>query len=277
MQVPGAADGGSDGALAPNPAPGRVSVLRAGTVALRHQSLGAFNLAYSGRFPLVLYLFSPAAPAALSRVVPAGSFCVLRPQPATLDHKAPLEVLAVACQDLGGPQERRLPQSPAVGLSDPGVRSAAHELRRVLLREPGVDLAYVEDLGRALVRRALAVAEQASSLHREQLAPAKLRRVLDYIAGRLAEPLPVEELAGEAGLSRAHFARAFRAATGESPHRYVLNQRLQAVQAALQAGSADLATLAARYGFSSQAHLTRAFTRAFGLPPGAYRRMRDAA
>ena len=38
------------------------------------------------------------------------------------------------------------------------------------------------------------------------------------------------------------------------------------------AGSVDLAELAARLGYYDQAHFTRAFTSAVGMPPGAYAR-----
>jgi AraC-like DNA-binding protein len=254
--------------------PGRpeegVTALRAGTIAVRHQSPRSFSLRGSDRLPLVFYLFSPAVRPTAASLAPAGSFSILPAGTAVnLHFPEPLEVLAIACNDLASFRS----EAPAIGLVDAGVRSAAHELRRVLLREPSADLGYVEDLGRAMVRRAFAMATHAASARREQLAPAKLRRVLDYVALRLGEPLPVEELAAVADLSPAHFARAFRAATGESPHRYVLNQRLQSVRTELQAGRPDLAMLAAEYGFSSHAHLSRAFAQAFGVPPAVYRRM----
>jgi transcriptional regulator GlxA family with amidase domain len=46
---------------------------------------------------------------------------------------------------------------------------------------------------------------------------------------------------------------------------------LEAVRSVLEAGETDLARLAARCGFSSHAHMTRAFGAAFGLTPSAYR------
>jgi len=252
-----------------NPEEG-VTALRAGTIAVRHQSPRSFSLRGSERLPLVFFLFSPTVRPTAQDLAPAGSYSIL-PAGTTvnLHFPEPLEVLAIACNDL----QPISSGAPAVGLVDAGVRSAALELRRVLLREPNADLGYVEDLGRAMVRRAFAMAARASSAPREQLAPAKLRKVLDYVALRLGEPLPVEELAAVADLSPAHFARAFRTATGESPHRYILNQRLKSVRAELQTGRPDLAMLAAEYGFSSHAHLSRAFAQAFGVPPAVYRRM----
>jgi AraC-like DNA-binding protein len=273
MHLANPAPANQNTAVPENPDNG-VTALRAGSIALRHQSPRSLSLRGSERLPLVFYLFSPTVRPTAGELVPAGSFSIMPAGTAVnLHFPEPLEVLAIACNDL----EPFRSDEPAIGLVDAGVRSAAVELRRVLLREPTADLGYVEDLGRAMVRRAFAMAAPAASARREQLAPAKLRRVLDYIALRLGEPLPVEELAAVADLSPAHFARAFRAATGESPHRYLINQRLQSVRAELEGGRPDLAILAAEYGFSSHAHLSRAFAQAFGVPPGVYRRMTTRA
>jgi len=78
-------------------------------------------------------------------------------------------------------------------------------------------------------------------------------------------------LAALAGLSRPHFTRAFQAAVGESPHRFVLLRRLAAARQRLERGDEDLATIAVRCGFSSHAHLSSAFRAEFGISPSAYR------
>ncbi|MEV5829828.1 AraC family transcriptional regulator [Spirillospora sp. NPDC052242] len=110
-----------------------------------------------------------------------------------------------------------------------------------------------------------------------QVVPARLdgrtlRGVLDHIEDRLGEDLRLDVLAGVAGMDRYGFARAFRAATGVPPHRYVTERRLERA-ARLLRGRADLsiADIAYQVGLSSQSHLTTAFRRRYGATPARYR------
>lgn len=102
----------------------------------------------------------------------------------------------------------------------------------------------------------------------------ELARVLERIEAGLAEPLPVGALAREAGCSRFRFSRAFKAATGLPPHRYVMGRRLERARAMLEEGDLPLASVAVRCGFASQSHMTDVFRRRLGVSPGAYRRLR---
>ena len=99
----------------------------------------------------------------------------------------------------------------------------------------------------------------------------RLRRITDYISSNLHETLTLEDLATEACLSRYHFARAFKAAVGTTPHRFVVEQRVARARDLLGDETLPLADVAARCGFSSQAHFTRAFRDATGVTPGAFR------
>ena len=99
----------------------------------------------------------------------------------------------------------------------------------------------------------------------------RLRRVMQFIAANLQNDIHIKDLAAVANLSLFHFARAFRKATGESPHRFVRECRLEKAKELLAEGSAPLADIALTCNFSSQSSFTRAFTRAFGIAPGKYR------
>lgn len=99
-----------------------------------------------------------------------------------------------------------------------------------------------------------------------------LRRVLERMQADLSANLDLATLAAESGYSRAHFLRTFRAATGQTPHRYLLELRLAKAQALIAGRSASLIDIAAACGFSSHAHLTTAFRSRFGLSPSTYRR-----
>ena len=99
----------------------------------------------------------------------------------------------------------------------------------------------------------------------------RLQRVKDFIESHLDQDLTIERLATEACLSPFHFARAFKAATGVAPHRYVTDRRIEEAKTWIAEGHLSLAEIAFRCGFSSQASFTKWFKRLTGATPGAYR------
>jgi AraC family transcriptional regulator len=108
-----------------------------------------------------------------------------------------------------------------------------------------------------------------------RLSKTALRRVLEQIDGELGSVINVERLAVTAGLGAATFARAFKAATGETPHQFVMRRRLEEGRKALELREPDILNVALRLGFSDQAHFTRLFKRQFGVPPGRFVRERS--
>jgi AraC-like DNA-binding protein len=81
-------------------------------------------------------------------------------------------------------------------------------------------------------------------------------------------------LAGAAatcGLSRSYFSKAFKATTGRSPHRWLIEYRIQQSRQKLR-GPGTIADIALECGFTDQSHFTRVFTQLVGVPPGLWRR-----
>lgn len=103
------------------------------------------------------------------------------------------------------------------------------------------------------------------------LTPAQVDRAVDYMVATLADNPGLSAVADELGLTPWGFARGFRAATGEPPHRRLVALRLEEARHRLARGDAPIAAVAAACGFSSQAHMTTAFSAAFGVTPGAWR------
>lgn len=102
----------------------------------------------------------------------------------------------------------------------------------------------------------------------------QVQRVHDFVQAHLAEAdLLVAQLAQAVDLSPYHFARMFRQATGESPHQFVLSQRLERAQYLLRTTETSIADVALASGFATQSYLTTVFKRRFGLTPRAYRRL----
>lgn len=101
----------------------------------------------------------------------------------------------------------------------------------------------------------------------------RLKLVQDYIEANLAEPLSLHVLAGLSGVSARHFERAFRQATGEAPHAYVLRIRVLAARdLLLSERNLTVEEISARSGFSSASHLALAFRRHIGCSPSEFRR-----
>ena len=98
-----------------------------------------------------------------------------------------------------------------------------------------------------------------------------LLRAKDLADARYFEPLDVNDLAGAAGLSRAHFSREFRRAFGEPPHAYLLTRRLERAAALLRTTDRSVAEICFSVGLQSVGSFTTSFTRTFGVSPTAYR------
>jgi AraC-like DNA-binding protein len=99
----------------------------------------------------------------------------------------------------------------------------------------------------------------------------RLKRAVDYIEANLTRTIYLAELSNVAGLTRMHFAAQFRAATGRSPHNYILRRKVAYSQQLLLDPKLSIADVAAIMGFSSQAHFTVVFKRIVGKTPVRWR------
>jgi AraC family transcriptional regulator len=100
----------------------------------------------------------------------------------------------------------------------------------------------------------------------------RLGRVLEYIAANSHLDLRLGDLAKIADMSQFHFARLFRLSMGVTPHRYLMDQRLQQAKALLRLDSRTMAEVAAEIGFANGGHFARAFKRHLGVSPTEWQR-----
>ena len=98
-----------------------------------------------------------------------------------------------------------------------------------------------------------------------------LLKAKDLADLRYSEPLDVDDMAAAAGLSRAHFSRAFRREFGESPHVYLLTRRLERAAALLRTTDRTVAEICFDVGLTSVGSFTTSFKRMFGATPSEYR------
>lgn len=105
-----------------------------------------------------------------------------------------------------------------------------------------------------------------------RLSRSQERRATEFLLDNVGEEVSVSAVAAECGLSRSYFIKAFKETMGRTPHKWLLNQRIQKAKGLLTQKGASIADIAVQCGFADQSHLTRVFTGTVGVPPGAWRR-----
>ena len=116
-----------------------------------------------------------------------------------------------------------------------------------------------------------AVRHRPVQIYRGGLGSARLRRIKELVHAKIEDDLSLDEMAQSVGLSTAHFARMFRKSTGETPHRFVLRQRLERAKAMLHAPDARILDVAVACGFKTQQHFAQVFRDVWGVSPTEYR------
>jgi AraC family transcriptional regulator len=100
------------------------------------------------------------------------------------------------------------------------------------------------------------------------------RRAKEFLSANLYGDVPLAAVAAECNLSLSHFAHSFRRTFGRSPHRWLMERRIDPVQNLLPTSQWTLAEVASKCGFADQPALNRCFKRVLGESPGEWRRSR---
>jgi AraC family transcriptional regulator len=116
-----------------------------------------------------------------------------------------------------------------------------------------------------------AVRHRPVQVYKGGLGSARLRRIKELVHAKMEDDLSLDELAQWVGLSTAHFARMFRKSTGESPHQFVLRQRIERAKAMLRAPNARVLDVAVACGFKTQQHFAQVFRDVCRVSPTEYR------
>ncbi len=161
-----------------------------------------------------------------------------------------------------------------------GPDSVAHGLAMLLRAEAATGgaggLLFADGLRTALAAHVVARYGAASRVQAPSVRPlsaAELARVRERIEVDLAGDLRLADLAAAVPLSPFYFTRAFRAATGQTPHAYVLELRLDAACSRLRRTPATVEEIARATGFADRGHLARRLRGRFGLSPSELRRL----
>jgi AraC-like DNA-binding protein len=171
------------------------------------------------------------------------------------------EVVAAAADEAGG-REPRLPRHVVV--DDPPLARRLSSLHACLRRgDSGLEAEERFVIAAALLCRQL---EPAPRGVRGPIRHRAVRRAVELLRERWAEQVTLPELAVHSGLSPSALVRQFHRELGLPPHSYQLNIRVLRARELLRRGRSP-AEVAVETGFYDQAHLTRVFKRAVGVPP----------
>jgi AraC family transcriptional regulator len=190
----------------------------------------------------------------------------------SLEVYPPHELIHAVASELGGSALVTLPDVTAA--SDPVIWGIVAAFRASLLGGRAMDDLDADVRLRLLLGHVLTTygGLPPAAISNGRLDARRLSRVVDFIDGRLEGRLALRELADVAALSPFHFLRAFRRATGLTPHAYVTARRMERALRMLRTTDRPVLEIAARLGYANPAHFRRAFRRAFGVAPGEIKR-----
>jgi AraC family transcriptional regulator len=133
---------------------------------------------------------------------------------------------------------------------------------------------YGESLTTALMAGFFTRARTTRGPNHAGLSRLTLKLTLEYMEANLVREIHLNEVARVAGLSCSHFGRAFKASMGASPHRWLLQRRIERAQQLL-AKKETIASTAQIVGFATQSHFGKAFRTITGTSPREW--MRDSS
>jgi AraC-like DNA-binding protein len=164
-----------------------------------------------------------------------------------------------------------------MAFSDHIIRNLGECLMPAFDRPDAASQLFADQVSLALLSHLTAFyAEQPTLVRpvRGGLARWQERRAKDMLLANLDGQIGLEDLARACGLSRSHFARAFKIAVGMPPLQWLQLQRVEGAKDLLLNSTLPIDQIAHHCGFADQSHLTRAFRRIVKATPGAWRRLR---
>jgi AraC family transcriptional regulator len=114
---------------------------------------------------------------------------------------------------------------------------------------------------------------QVARLRRENVTqlPAWLGRIIQKLTAEYCQRLTLDELSREAGVHPVHLSRVFRKWVGEGIGEYLRRLRIRAACEQMLVPEVSMAEISLAAGFADQSHFTRAFHKATGMTPAAFR------
>lgn len=108
---------------------------------------------------------------------------------------------------------------------------------------------------------------------RLSLAPWQERKAKEILSRSLNARLFIADVAEQCAMSRSHFSRAFKKATGMSPQDWALDLRVRRAQELLRDSALPISSISLECGFADQSHFSRTFGRLVGITPKRWRQL----
>jgi AraC family transcriptional regulator len=187
-----------------------------------------------------------------------------------------LQLLQRALEEVFGSNADHARLRDISGFTDDTLNWLMERLRDELTR-PQASPLFVQALAQAIaihLAREYGVTDAESRSSSPSLPGYKLRQLREWMAEHTAEEFSLERLAAQAGLSRFHFERLFKAAVGVSPSRYHIDLRMNEARRLLRETKMSVVDVALEVGYTNPSHFAQLFRREIGLSPSDYRRQR---
>lgn len=186
----------------------------------------------------------------------------------------PRKAMDTMAYEAGARRIGELKDCAGLGMDDSTARSLLSSLLPAIARPSEAPALFLDHVAMALtahVGYAYGGMGKGAEAQCGGLAPHLVRRAQDLMTASLKDDISLGRLAEECGLSRRHFTRAFRRSTGLSPHRWLMQYRVERAGMLLaEHRGFSLAEVALVCGFADQSHFTRVFTAMVGVSPGAW-------
>jgi AraC family transcriptional regulator len=114
-------------------------------------------------------------------------------------------------------------------------------------------------------------APQPSQSRNAMLSVWEEKAAKEFMVDNLSHDIRVAAIAASTGLSAGHFSQSFKHATGNTPHQWLIQVRVERAKELLADRAMALVTIAKECGFSDQSHFNKVFLRETGLTPAGWR------
>jgi AraC family transcriptional regulator len=191
-----------------------------------------------------------------------------------LSNELMASTAALACEQ----DYKRLEVPGGIGVMDPEVRVLGEMLAGELHSPGGGSSLLVDSIASALsvhlIRdyyRNVKIRNPVSSDWR--LTAIQRAHMLDFIEANIACDFGLQQMATAVGMSATHLCRCFKNTFGDSPHQFVLKQRVRLAIEKIRGTNLPFSEIALIAGFCDQAHLTRTIKNATGQTPRSLRKV----
>jgi AraC family transcriptional regulator len=161
--------------------------------------------------------------------------------------------------------------------SDPLMAQLVQALKSEAVSKNQENDFYIHSLETALAAHLIRHYSMPSSKipeHEKGLSRRQLHQAIEYVQSHLDANLSLTAIAHELDLSPYYFCRLFKQSMGISPHRYLIQQRIERAKQLLARSSLPVTQVALECGFANPSHLAKHFRKQTGLSPIEFRQSR---